>query len=256
MSRTILGLFFGICFFLLFSVSSFAVSEDSSSSSILLSPGDRVECELVNLDEWIPAAFSGADYRIGPGDTLSINVQGKATLDYKVRPDAKAGESPDEVTVTPSGDIFLPLVGKVEAAGKTVSDLEDILRKRLSTYIKHFEVSVAVSKVRTINVWIGGEVENAGPRILPAVCTASLAALQAKIKPTGSTRRIEVIRNGTKKTVDLYKIIVTGNSAHDIHLEPGDTVHVPPVTDYVEVSGEVTRPGKYEMISLDSNAHG
>lgn len=257
MRGQIIGLLSKICLLLLLGVSAFAASEDlllinPPQQSIPESPpGDRVKCELGNLNEWIPAAFSGAEYRIGPGDTLSINVQGKATLSYKARPDAKAGESPDEVTVTPGGDIYLPLAGKIQAAGKTVSELEDTIRQRLSTYIKHFEVSVAVSNVRTINVWISGEVENAGPRILPAVCTASLAALQAQIKPTGSTRRIEVIRNGSKKIVDLYKIIVTGNPQNDICLEPGDTLHVPAVTDYLEVTGEVTRPGRYEMVSLD-----
>ena len=213
-------------------------------------PGDRVVCQIKNLDEWIPAALSREGYRIGPGDTLSVNVQGKASWKYQVRPDAGAGVDPNEVQVTPGGDIYLPLLGKTQAAGKSVVELEDAIRTGLSKYIKSFDAAVAVSRVRTINVWISGEVENPGPQILPAVSTVSLAALQAGIKPTGSTRRITLIRGDTRRTVDLYKMTITGNLEDDIPLEPGDSVHVPAVASYVEAAGELTRPGKFEMVGM------
>jgi len=213
-------------------------------------PGDRVACQIKNLDEWIPAALSREGYRIGPGDTLSVNVQGKASWKYQARPDAGPGADPNEVTVNPAGDIYLPLVGKIRAAGKSVVELENAIQAGLSKYIKDFDVAVAVSKVRTINVWISGEVENPGPQILPAVSTVSLAALQAGIKPTGSTRRITLIRGGTRQTVDLYKMTITGNLEDDVPLEPGDSVHVPPVVSYVEAASELTRPGKFEMVGM------
>jgi len=213
-------------------------------------PGDRVICQIKNLNEWIPAALSREGYRIGPGDTLSVNVQGKASWKYQARPDAGPGADPNEVTVNPAGDIYLPLVGKIRAAGKSVVELENAIQAGLSKYIKGFDVAVAVSKVRTINVWISGEVENPGPQILPAVSTVSLAVLQAGIKPTGSTRRITLIRGAMRRTVDLYKMTITGNLEDDIPLEPGDSVHVPPVTGYVEAAGELTRPGKFEMVGM------
>jgi protein involved in polysaccharide export with SLBB domain len=216
-------------------------------------PGDRITSTVKNLADWIPAALPKDTYRIGPGDVLAVNVQGKANLNYLVNAPAKPDENPNEIIVTPGGQIFLPLVGEIQASGKTVVELQDLLQTRFAEYFKNFTVSVSVSKVRTVNIWISGEVESPGPQVVPAVSTVSLAALQAGIKPTGSTRRITLIRGGEKRTVDLYEMAVTGSIEDDIPLEPGDGVHVPPVTDYVSVTGEVTRPGQYETIAMGSD---
>jgi|GEM_PF-2279994 len=217
-------------------------------------PGDRVKCTVRNVMEWMPAVVSKDVYKVAPGDVLSVIVSGKANLNYVARPDAGQGTSPDEITVSPAGDIYLPLVGKISVVGKTVPEIEDSIRTRLCEYIREFQVSVAISKIHTVNVWITGEVENPGPQMLPAVASVSLAALQADIKPTGSTRRIVLTRKGVRYTVDLYKMSITGDIEGDMPLEPGDVIHVPAVSEYVEISGEVVRPGKYEMVSKSGSS--
>jgi protein involved in polysaccharide export with SLBB domain len=213
-------------------------------------PGDRINCLPKDLAEWIPAALPKDSYQVGSGDVLTVNVKGKANLNYHVNDESKTDANPDEATVTPGGEIYLPLVGKISVAGKTVSGIESIVKARLGKYIKSFDVTVTVSKIRTVNVWIGGEVDNPGPRIMPTLSTATLAALQSSIKPTGSTRRITLVRGKDRKTVDLYKMSITGDVSGDIPLQPGDSVYIPPVTDYVEIDGEITRPGKYEMFAV------
>lgn len=215
-----------------------------------VSPGDRVTSQLRNLELWTPLALTSDSYRIGPGDTIRVVVQGRATIGYQANPDAVQGTDPSEVVVSPAGDVYLALVGRVPAKGKTIAQLEDEIETALSRYIKHFSVSVTLSKIRTINVWISGEVESPGPQILPAVSTVSLAVLQAGIKPTGSTRMITLVRGTERRTVDLYRMTITGDFENDLPLEPGDSIHVPPVRSYVEVRGEVTRPGRYEMEKL------
>jgi protein involved in polysaccharide export with SLBB domain len=212
------------------------------------SPGDRVVSKVKDLAGWIPSMLSRENYRISPGDTLAINVQGRSSWKYEPNPSVE-GVDPREVVVSPAGDLYLPLVGRIQAAGKTLSEIEEEIRIGLSKFFKHFEVTVALSKIRTINVWVSGEVENPGPLILPAVSTVSLAVLQAGIKPTGSTRRITLIRDGERHVVDLYKMTVTGNLDSDVPLEAGDAIHVPPVNNYVKIEGEVVRPGKYELTS-------
>ncbi|MCX6377678.1 MAG: polysaccharide biosynthesis/export family protein, partial [Armatimonadetes bacterium] len=97
-------------------------------------PGDRVVGAPKNFDEWIPAALPRATYRIGSGDVLAINVQGKANLNYIVNVSLNPEEKPNEVAVTPGGQVFLPLVGEVKAAGKTVVELQDLLQTRLAEY--------------------------------------------------------------------------------------------------------------------------
>jgi len=249
---------FIIAFMLMLAVTASAqtalTGQTAQTASVTqLPPGDRITSAPKNLEEWIPAALPKDTYRIGPGDVLAVNVQGKANLNYLINPSVKPGENPNETMVTPGGQIFLPLVGEVQASGKTVVQLQDLLQTRFAEYFKNFTVSVSVSKVRTVNIWISGEVESPGPQVVPAVSTVSLAALQAGIKPTGSTRRITLIRGAEKRTVDLYKMAVTGSIEDDVPLEPGDGVNVPPATDYVSVTGEVTRPGQYEMIAMGSD---
>lgn len=226
------------------------------ASAQVAAQGDRITSAPNNLAEWIPASLPRDTYGISPGDTLMISVRGKANLNYHIHPAMTPGENAEEIQVSPGGEILLPLIGEVKAADKTVVELEHLLRTKLGEYFKNFEVSVSVSKVRTINVWISGEVEKPGPQILPAVSTVSLAALQAGIKPTGSTRRIALIRGTERKVVDLYKMAVSGSIEEDIPLQPGDSIHVPPATDCVEVSGELIRPGRYEMVCLSHDSMG
>ena len=243
----------GLVLILLSTIAVCAPGAVAQTVAPLAAPGDRVLSAVRNLDEWIPATLSREGYRIAPGDTLGVYIQGRATLKYVVHPDSGTDESPNELTVSPSGDIFIPLAGKIPAAGKTVPELESSIQTALGKYIRSFTTSVSVSKVRTVNIWISGEVDNPGPHIVPGVSGASLAVLQAGIKPTGSTRRITLTRQGAKHTIDLYRMSVTGAVDGDMPLEPGDSIHVPPVTDYVEVKGEVTRPGRYEMIGLSGS---
>ena len=213
--------------------------------------GDRVYSGTISLDQWFPSGVAGDSYRIAPGDALGIHVYGRSSLDYLNPNPSAAAESggPSEVIVSPDGDVYIRLAGRVAAAGKTTSELEDAIRKALSPYIREFDVTVTLGKARTVNVWITGEVENPGPRTFPAECSVSLAVLQAGIKPTGSTRRVTLIRGEDRVLVDLYWMMVTGKVGSDVALESGDIVHVPPVKEYVEIRGECTRPGRYEMLT-------
>lgn len=234
-----------LCFLILVNCRP-AVCEDLS--------GDRIAGTPKNMDDWVPSALPRESYCVEAGDTLNINVQGKANLDYHVRTPIPEKVDADEAVVTPDGCIYMPLIGKLAVTGKTVPAIEDLIRSKLSKYIRQFEVSVAVSKVRTVNVWISGEVANPGPQTVAAVSTVSLAALQAGVKPTGTTRRVTLTRGTTKKVVDLYKMLVTGDASEDIALKPGDAVHIPAVLRYVDITGQVMRPGRYEMVSFAGDA--
>ena len=214
-------------------------------------PGDRTLRKIQGFNELIPDLMTGEDYRLGPGDVLNIDVRGKATFNYaagEVTTATPEGAKTNSVTVSPSGDIVLPLIGKVIADGKPVLELEGLIRSRLSEYIRDVHVSVTITKIRTLNIWVSGEVETPGPQVLTAVTTASLAALLAEIKPTGTTRRITVTRNGQTRTIDLYKMTINGGTENDMVLETGDAMHIPAVTEYVDINGEVSRPGRYEMV--------
>jgi polysaccharide biosynthesis/export protein len=210
-------------------------------------PGDRLASTLSVVEGSNGVSVERDSYKLRSGDVLSINVRGRSAISYAAKPGAGAGEDPNEVMVSPTGDISLPLIGSIQAAGKTVDEVEASVRTSLAEYLKHFEVNISIVKVGTPTVWVSGSVINAGPQTVPAVATVGYAVLRAGLMPTGSTRRIELVRGGSKQIIDLYRIAVLGDTASDVVLQPGDRIFVPAITDYVGASGEVVRGGRFEM---------
>ena len=211
--------------------------------------GDRVRLALPSAGA--PAAVRvGPDYRLDAGDTLGVYVTGRSNLRYQANPSAGPNTSPNEVTVALSGEITIPLAGTIKAAGLTVTELKGRVREALSRYIRSPEVSVTLASPRTVRIWVNGAVDNPGPQYTTATTTVAEALLRAGIKAEGSTRLITLERNGSKRTIDLFRVVSVGDLSQNVLLEADDAVFVPPVVDWVEVHGEVVRPGRYEMVSL------
>ncbi|MHB0912556.1 MAG: polysaccharide biosynthesis/export family protein [Armatimonadota bacterium] len=208
-------------------------------------PGDRLGTGFGNIEGLGMTSLSRETYRLGPGDTLSVKFQGRSTVSYSPLP-----KGMDQVVVSPSGDVYLALLGNLHADGKTVAELEGEIREGLSKYLKHFTIDLLLVQPHTLFVSVGGAVEKSGPQAFSGVATTSLAVLQAGILSTGSVRKLELTRGGTMRTVDLYRMLVLGDLVSDIDLQPGDKLYVPPMTRYVDVDGEVIRGGRYEMVTL------
>ncbi len=231
-------------------ISGLAYCADSVAPPVTTSAlGDRISSTSFGKSDGDAAALITESYPLGPGDVLSIRVEGRSAVNYKVGSDS-AGQIPGAVVVSPSGDIFLQLVGTLKVAGKTTAEVQAAVKTGLEKYLKHFQVSVALSTARPLRISVGGEVQNTGPRELPAMSTAGSAVLGAGIQSSGTMRRIEIIRNGEKHYLDLYRLVVLGETDSDINLLSGDTIYVPAVKNYVDVGGEVVRPGRFEMVPL------
>jgi len=185
------------------------------------------------------------DYQIGPGDRLQLVLTGAAQNAYVL-------------DVTPDGWIVIPDVGRVPVAGKTLEELRETLYNRLSQVYSgitrepggktQFEISV--SQVRTIQVYVVGEVERPAAYRVSGMATA-LTALYRAAGPTrnGSFREVVVNRGGEKVAeIDLYEYLLHGRAGSDIRLRSGDIVFVPVAGEQVRVDGPVTRPGIYEPI--------
>ena len=238
-----------------FSLGNLAYCQETAVSAgeaagIAEGPGDRVASEIGEGDELGVATLSRDAYTLGPGDILSIDIQGRSAFGYRVKPDVGPNDNPAQVAVTSTGDIQLNLVGNLQANGKTLPQLESAVHEALARYLRNFEVRISLVHPRRLSIWIGGEVKSAGPKTLSAIATASQALLRAGVKPTGSVRRAELIRGETKQIIDLYRMVVIGDIETDIQLELGDTIYVPPVTNYVYITGQVVRDGRYEMVTL------
>ena len=68
------------------------------------------------------------------------------------------------------------------------------------------------------------------------------------VKPSGSLRNMALMRGGnTVSTLDLYDLLLRGDTRADARLMPGDAIFVPPIGATVAVDGEVRRPAIYEI---------
>lgn len=187
----------------------------------------------------------GADYRLGPGDEVILLITGDVEMSYSF-------------DVNRSGMILIPDVGQVSVSGLTISDLENRLYDRLDSVYSgisrggdattRFDVSLGA--LRTIAVYVSGEVERPNRYPLSAVATL-LEALYAAGGPTeiGSLRRVRIERSGTSLgEFDLYSYFVDGSASGDIRLENGDLVFLPPAESQVTFTGAVRREAIFEML--------
>ena len=180
----------------------------------------------------------GPDYIIGPGDQFTLTLWGTTEGIYTV-------------TVSREGNITLPKVGVVPVAGLRFGKLERTLRRHLAKHYSRFSLSVAMGELKTITVYVVGEVTNPGSYSVNSL-TSTYGALFAAGGPTkkGTMRNIQVLRRGKViKTIDLYDFLLRGDRRQDIKLQHEDTVFVPLIGPVAGVTGTVYRPAIYELKS-------
>jgi len=178
----------------------------------------------------------GSDYLLGPGDQFTLTLWGTTEGIYTFK-------------VTKEGDITLPKVGVVPVAGIKFGVLEDTLRRHLSKYYSNFNLSVAMGTLKTITVYVVGEVASPGSYTVNSLTTV-FGALHAAGGPSkqGTLRKVQVLRSGKViKNLDLYDFLLGGDRSHDIKLQTDDTVFVPLIGPVVGVAGAVYRPAVYEL---------
>jgi polysaccharide biosynthesis/export protein len=182
----------------------------------------------------------GPDYVIGPQDSLGVHI-------WNV-PDQNLNRS-FIVPVERDGMIVIPQVGAIPVGGQTFSQAERAIRARLSALLKRFEVHVSMARIRTIKVYVVGEVVRPGAYEVSSLATAS-NAVYAACGPSraGSLRQVKVLRNGEAvANLDLYDLLIRGDRRHDSRLQSGDVVLVPPLGPVVAISGSIKRPAIYEL---------
>lgn len=170
----------------------------------------------------IPATQRAADlsYVIEPGDELDVRFFYNPELN-------------EEVMVRPDGGISLPLVGQVNAAGRTVTDLESALRQSYSRELRQAAITVIVKGFAGQRVYVDGQVGQ--PQMVNIL--GNLTAMQAiasagGITPDSKMEEVLVIRRtGTSQPmvipVNLSKAIDGTDTSQDIVLQPYDIVFVP-----------------------------
>ncbi|MBW4057008.1 MAG: polysaccharide biosynthesis protein, partial [Proteobacteria bacterium] len=178
----------------------------------------------------------GPDYILGAGDRIVLTLWGSVEGSY-------------ELEINRSGEIVLPKVGTVTVAGVPFGQLPALLKARLSTVFRDFQLNVTMGKLRLIKVYLVGEVSAPGDYSISSLSTL-INALSAAGGPTrnGSLRSIAIMRAGkVAETVDLYDFFLKGDKSRDIRLQPGDTIFVPRIGPVAGIAGNVRRPAIYEL---------
>jgi protein involved in polysaccharide export with SLBB domain len=177
----------------------------------------------------------GPDYVVGPGDSLSVNLWGGVSQTFSR-------------TIDREGRISLPDVGVVQVAGLTLGRAQAVIEAALRPQFRNAQVSVTVSRLRTVRVYVVGDVQRPGAYDLSSLSSA-LSALYAAGGPTavGSLRTLRHLRGDrVVAEIDLYDFLLHGVRGDD-RFEGGDTLLVPPAGPQVAISGSVKRPAIYEL---------
>ncbi len=178
----------------------------------------------------------GPDYIIGPGDSFNVTLWGITEGIFKVE-------------VNREGDIVLPKVGVVKVVGLTYGELKPFIEQQLGRYYESVNVGITIDTLRTIRVYVVGEVARPGSYSISSLSTV-YSALFAAGGPTknGTMRKIQIIRNGQKVArVDLYRFLLKGDKSQDRNLQSGDTIFVPIIGPVAGIAGAVYRPAIYEI---------
>jgi polysaccharide export outer membrane protein len=213
------------------------------------------------------------DYQIGSQDLLEIKVFEAPDLNASHRVSAK-------------GEISLPLIGSVQAAGLTAQQLEALLEYKLHQYMKDPHVDVLVSSVESHPVSVVGAVKKPGvfqvrgprtllemlslaegladdagddvlvmrgagggltePHVETEQSTIIASASQAPAPP--SPERSDQQGDDEAVRVNLKKLLETGDARLNVAVRPGDIVKVPRA-GVVYVVGEVKKPGGFVLKS-------
>lgn len=178
----------------------------------------------------------GPDYVLGPGDTIIVTMWGGQSARIEQKIDRQ-------------GQISLPEVGAIPVAGMTIENGQAALQRALNKQFHDEHVEISLGRVRTVRVYVVGDVQQPGAYDLSALSTP-LNALYLAGGPTsrGSLRILRQYRGGTLvKEFDLYDFLLKGLRNDPGRLQPGDTILIPPSGPQVTVRGYVRRPAIYEL---------
>jgi len=181
------------------------------------------------------------EYTVSSGDILDITVLGEPSV-----------TGPQ--TVSPEGTIVLSFVGQVGVAGLTLSQVTTKLTTELGKFIRNPQVVVSVrqASLRRHFVYLLGQVARTGAYEMQKDWTlAELLAVAGGPTPGAALPRALILRKSTTIPVDLEQLLVEGNAAANVPLEPGDVVIVPETKNRVVLMGEVAKPGPYLFRSDD-----
>jgi len=196
-----------------------------------------------NLDRLPMDIPAGPEYVLGPGDGLNIDLWG--SVSQRLHRD-----------VDREGRLALPEIGSLQVSGHSLGEVQHMVQVSLRSQYRQVEADVSLDRLRTVRVYVVGDVKSAGAYDVSSLSTP-LNALYEAGGPTlkGSMRLLKHYRgNQLVEDVDLYDLLLHGVHSGMQRLESGDTILVPPIGMEITLEGMVRRPAIYELAGEKSLA--
>ncbi|MGH9206731.1 MAG: SLBB domain-containing protein, partial [Acidimicrobiales bacterium] len=176
-----------------------------------------------------------SDYVVGPGDELNVLLWGRINRTLKL-------------SVQRDGTLLIPQIGPLPVAGLSFAQAQKLIETQINQ-IEGVQSDVTMGRLRTIQIFTIGQVAEPGLHAVSALGRVSDALVAAGgVRKTGSLRRVELRRdNRLIRIVDLYAMLLNGDTSSDLRLEPRDVVFVPVIGPVVGLAGDVRNPAIYEL---------
>lgn len=177
-----------------------------------------------------------ADYVVGPGDQLNVQLFGTQNRTLRL-------------VVGRDGRVNFPELGPIAVGGRTFQSVAADIESRVQRQMMGVQASVGMGDTRSVRVFVMGEAKRPGSYTVSGLATIS-SALYASggVTTIGSLRDIQLKRQGAIiRHLDLYDLLLRGDTSDDTKLMAGDVIFIPPVAMTVAVDGEVKRPAIYEL---------
>lgn len=176
------------------------------------------------------------EYKISLRDQITVILSGSKNATY-------------DLDVKLNGSILFPELGEISVAGKTFNEVKQILSVLIDKSYIGVQIDVSIKNLSAKKITIVGAVKTPGTYLVNPFSTISNAlAYSGGVSEIGTLRNIKLIRNnGDVFKFDLYKLLINGDRSDDLTIEAGDVIVIDPADQFIVLSGEVKRPGIYEI---------
>lgn len=208
-----------------------------------------VEQELVSIEDIVDREPPQPDYTIGPNDVVFISIFGKPEWGSSVL--TLSNPNMNGNRVDGSGNIYLPLVGKVNVNGLTVDQARLLLEEKYKYYLKNPSIVIEISEYKSKAIYLMGQFREPGTYYMdrPMKLLHGMSLGKGLVE-SANFRSARILREGRIMPVDVYRLLREGDVSQNVWLRQGDVIYVPDLRDQnVFVIGAVKKPGAVPLVS-------
>ena len=177
------------------------------------------------------------EHILNPGDVVEIAVFGEADLSRTI-------------PVRTDGKINLPLIGDIQAAGLTTTQLSEKVSTALRAFVRNPQVTITVRDYQRAFVYLVGQAARTGSiEIQRGWTVLEVMSVAGGVTPRAALRRATLIRRATGAIIelDLDRLLNKGDRSLNPVVEPGDIIMVPALQNRIMILGAVRAAGAHDM---------